>query len=455
MADTPRGVIVCGGGVRADLREPAARLAAALGWPLLADPTSGVRCGPHDRSHVVAHYDVLLRAERSPRTTGPASCCGSATCPCPSRCAPGWPRRPRWCSTPTAPGTSPRGEPSCILARGRPPPSTPWPPPSRCAARGRTQAGVGRGGTPTRSCRRRSPRPPTASSPADRRRSSRRCPTTRSSGSAHSMPIRDVEAFFPPVAQAAPLPRQPRRQRDRRRGVVGARRRPGHGGAHLAAHRRVALLHDVGGLLAARRPARDLHDRLREQRRRRRSSTSSRWPSTPTRGLRAPHRHPTGGAVEALAGPGLRVRADRPRHERQLHRALVERVAERRRQRGHARGAGAPRGGRPLGHGRRVARAPLRRLDERRAAAAQARVALVLEQLRRGHEAGRRRVGRGAGRVRLLAARRLAVERLDRAERRCCAPRRSGPGTSWRAPRAAGVVRRWSERESMIADCGR
>jgi 2-succinyl-5-enolpyruvyl-6-hydroxy-3-cyclohexene-1-carboxylate synthase len=31
---------------------------------LLAEPTSGVRCGPHDRSHVVAHYDVLLRAGR-------------------------------------------------------------------------------------------------------------------------------------------------------------------------------------------------------------------------------------------------------------------------------------------------------------------------------------------------------------------------------------------------------
>ena len=30
---------------------------------MLAEPTSGVRCGDHDRSHVVAHYDVLLRGE--------------------------------------------------------------------------------------------------------------------------------------------------------------------------------------------------------------------------------------------------------------------------------------------------------------------------------------------------------------------------------------------------------
>ena len=63
IAGTPRGAIVCGP-TSEDVAEPAARLAAAAGWPLLAEPTSGVRCGPHDRSHVVAHYDVLLRAGR-------------------------------------------------------------------------------------------------------------------------------------------------------------------------------------------------------------------------------------------------------------------------------------------------------------------------------------------------------------------------------------------------------
>ncbi|MBA3264520.1 MAG: 2-succinyl-5-enolpyruvyl-6-hydroxy-3-cyclohexene-1-carboxylic-acid synthase [Thermoleophilaceae bacterium] len=63
IAAAPRGAIVCGP-TSEDVAGPVARLAAACGWPVLAEPTSGVRCGPHERSHVVAHYDVLLRVER-------------------------------------------------------------------------------------------------------------------------------------------------------------------------------------------------------------------------------------------------------------------------------------------------------------------------------------------------------------------------------------------------------
>ena len=62
LASAPRGAIVCGPEA-GDVASAASRLAGSLGWPLLAEPTSGVRCGPHDRSHVVAHYDALLRCD--------------------------------------------------------------------------------------------------------------------------------------------------------------------------------------------------------------------------------------------------------------------------------------------------------------------------------------------------------------------------------------------------------
>jgi 2-succinyl-5-enolpyruvyl-6-hydroxy-3-cyclohexene-1-carboxylate synthase len=38
-----------------------ARLAGALGYPVLADPLSQVRCGPHDRRTVIDAYDAFLR----------------------------------------------------------------------------------------------------------------------------------------------------------------------------------------------------------------------------------------------------------------------------------------------------------------------------------------------------------------------------------------------------------
>jgi len=66
LAAEPRGVIVCGP-CHEDVADAAARLALETGWPLLAEPTSGVRCGEHDRSHVIAHYDVLLRVDRFAR----------------------------------------------------------------------------------------------------------------------------------------------------------------------------------------------------------------------------------------------------------------------------------------------------------------------------------------------------------------------------------------------------
>jgi 2-succinyl-5-enolpyruvyl-6-hydroxy-3-cyclohexene-1-carboxylate synthase len=61
IADNPRGVIVAGRQRDPALSGPAAALAAAAGYPILAEPTSQLRCGDHDLSHVIAQYDAVLR----------------------------------------------------------------------------------------------------------------------------------------------------------------------------------------------------------------------------------------------------------------------------------------------------------------------------------------------------------------------------------------------------------
>jgi 2-succinyl-5-enolpyruvyl-6-hydroxy-3-cyclohexene-1-carboxylate synthase len=63
IASAHSGVIVAGRQLDPELREPLAHLARAAGFPILAEPTSQLRCGPHDRSHVVSTYDHLLRDE--------------------------------------------------------------------------------------------------------------------------------------------------------------------------------------------------------------------------------------------------------------------------------------------------------------------------------------------------------------------------------------------------------
>jgi 2-succinyl-5-enolpyruvyl-6-hydroxy-3-cyclohexene-1-carboxylate synthase len=71
IAEAASGVIVAGRQLDPELREPLARLASAAGFPILAEPTSQLRCGPHDRSHVVTAYDLLLRDEAFAQRASP------------------------------------------------------------------------------------------------------------------------------------------------------------------------------------------------------------------------------------------------------------------------------------------------------------------------------------------------------------------------------------------------
>jgi 2-succinyl-5-enolpyruvyl-6-hydroxy-3-cyclohexene-1-carboxylate synthase len=71
IGDAISGVIIAGRQPDPELREPLAHLARVAGFPILADPTSQLRCGPHDRSHVVAAYDLLLREEHFGRSVVP------------------------------------------------------------------------------------------------------------------------------------------------------------------------------------------------------------------------------------------------------------------------------------------------------------------------------------------------------------------------------------------------
>jgi len=57
----PDGIIVCGPQDDPAFAPAVADLAAALSYPVLADPLSLARCGPHDRALVVDAYDAFLR----------------------------------------------------------------------------------------------------------------------------------------------------------------------------------------------------------------------------------------------------------------------------------------------------------------------------------------------------------------------------------------------------------
>ena len=56
-----RGIVVCGPQDDPGFPDAVTELAAALQFPILADPLSQVRCGPHDRTLVIDAYDAMLR----------------------------------------------------------------------------------------------------------------------------------------------------------------------------------------------------------------------------------------------------------------------------------------------------------------------------------------------------------------------------------------------------------
>jgi 2-succinyl-5-enolpyruvyl-6-hydroxy-3-cyclohexene-1-carboxylate synthase len=58
--DTSDGLIIVGPLDNPALAEPLIALAQRLGYPILADPLSQLRCGPHDHSYIVTAYDALL-----------------------------------------------------------------------------------------------------------------------------------------------------------------------------------------------------------------------------------------------------------------------------------------------------------------------------------------------------------------------------------------------------------
>jgi 2-succinyl-5-enolpyruvyl-6-hydroxy-3-cyclohexene-1-carboxylate synthase len=71
ISESLSGVIVAGRQLDPELRAPLAHLARVAGMPILAEPTSQLRCGPHERSYVVTAYDLLLRSEEFAETVEP------------------------------------------------------------------------------------------------------------------------------------------------------------------------------------------------------------------------------------------------------------------------------------------------------------------------------------------------------------------------------------------------
>ena len=217
----PRGVIVAGRSERdPGLGEALAALADALALPLLADPLSGARRGPA----AVAHYDALLRDPEWAAAHAPDLVLRVGDLPT-SKPLRQWlhgldgalqiafDAENAWQDPAGAVATIVSADPR-VLAPGD--------------SRARTAAGW-RSGRARRPRRGRGDRGDRSAEPSREPRVAAelgvRLPPDATLVVASSMPVRDVESFFPAREQPAARALQPRRQRHRRHRLDRVRRR--------------------------------------------------------------------------------------------------------------------------------------------------------------------------------------------------------------------------------------
>jgi 2-succinyl-5-enolpyruvyl-6-hydroxy-3-cyclohexene-1-carboxylate synthase len=254
--DVSRGAIVCGSAGE-EIAEPVAALAAATGWPLLADALSGVRRGPHDRSHVISHYDALLRSDDWAEAHRPELVLRIGDTPTSKPLRAWLARSPQLVVDPYAVWHEPTRAAETIVQ------AAPGP---LCAALAEAVSG---GGEPDQGWlagwRAADELVPAALAETPSRFEPRAwvaaveaAPANATVWVASSMPIRDVETFV--GSSDKPLRFLSNRGANGIDGTVSSA-----AGAALASGRRVvlltgelALLHDVGGLLAARRAGAEL-----------------------------------------------------------------------------------------------------------------------------------------------------------------------------------------------------
>ena len=262
-------------------RPPGRRARAGRCWP---SRPPGVRCGPHDRSHVIAHYDVLLRSRAVRRRHAPGLVLRVGDMPTSKPLRAWLAGAPQVVLDPHAAWHEPtrRAELLVQAAAGAD---------ARRAGRGRRDAQPRRdAGLAGGLARRRRARPGALGGDAGRvraearsPRSSRELPDGALVWVSSSMPMRDVEAFFPQSPKR--LRFLANRGANGIDGVVSSA-----AGAALATGAptwlltgELALLHDVGGLFAARRAPAPTCTSSASTTTAAASSTSCRSPSTPTR----------------------------------------------------------------------------------------------------------------------------------------------------------------------------